>query len=123
MSKILVGAFVFALVAAGSARAMDRWSFTDQVQEYQGIAQARAGGGEQAYATSEAAAPTETGSFTDRAAAWQGLDLAAARSEALAASPAAAELEATSFITRVEAFQGLEQTASEGAAAGEPSTR
>jgi hypothetical protein len=123
MSKILAGAFAFALVAAGSARAMDQWSFTDQVQVHQGIAQARAARGEREYTASEPVAPTETGSFTDRVAGWHGLKLGGEPSEALAASDASKELEASSFTSRVQAFQGIGQTGSEGAAAGEPRTR
>ncbi len=122
MSKILAGAFVIALVAAGSARAMDPWSFTDQAQEYQGIALARATGGEGRYAASEPAAPTETGSFTARAAAWQGIALAT-EPEAPAAAAPSIDLEAASFVSRVEAFQGIGQAASEGAASGEPSAK
>ncbi len=123
MSKILAGAFVFALVAAGSAQAMDRWSFTDQVQEHQGIAQARAASGEQEYVASEPAAPTETGSFTARVAGWQGLKLDTEPGEAIAAAAPSTELEASSFTSRVQAFQGIGQVSAEGAAAGEPSTR
>src|SRR5512138_573540 len=123
MSKILAGAFVFALVAAGSAQAMDQWSFTDQVQEHQGIAQARAASGEQEYVASEPAAPTETGSFTARVAGWQQLKLSMEPNEAVAAAPASTELEATSFTNRVQAFQGIGQASAEGAAAGEPSNR
>ena len=121
MAKILAGAFVFALVAAGSASAMDPWSFTDQVQVHQGIAQARAASGEQEYVASEPAAPTETGSFTARVAGWQGLKVSAEPSEAMAASERSTDLEASSFTTRVEAFQGIGQANAEGAAAGEPS--
>jgi hypothetical protein len=119
MSKILAGTFLVALVAAGSARAMDPWSFTDQAQEYQGIAQARAARGVERYVGSEPAAPTETGSFTDRVAARQGIALAA-RPEAPTTSAPSTDLEAASFISRVEAFQGIEEAAPEGAAAGEP---
>lgn len=122
MSKILAGAFVFALAAVGSARAMDPWSFTEQAQEHQGVAQAREASGEGRYVASEPAAPTETGSFTARAAAWQGI-ARAAEPEAPTASAPSVDLEAASFVSRVEAFQGIGQAASEGAASGEPSAK
>jgi len=123
ITKALAIGFSMA-VTTGSALAAGEWSsFTDRVQESQGIGQASGTNVAQEVVAAEPAAPNETGSFIARVEASQGINTSdQATSEA--SSAAAIPGEATSFISRVVASQGvgLEGTG-QGAAAGEPSSR
>jgi hypothetical protein len=111
-------------VTAGSALAADELpSFTDRVQQSQGIGQERGSNVAQEVVAGEPTAPNETGSFIARVEASQGINTSGPAT--LVASEATAiPGEATSFISRVVASQGvgLEGTG-QGAAAGEPSSR
>jgi hypothetical protein len=114
-SSVLAVSFSMALAAVGPARAADeRSSFTDRVQQSQGIARTKQ------VTTTEPAVAGEATSFIDRVVASQGI-----RSRGLEARDSAPAIagEATSFITRVVTNQGISTDTEEGAASGEPSTR
>jgi hypothetical protein len=114
-SSVLAVSFSMTLAAMGSTRAADeRSSFTDRVQQSQGVART-----EQVTRTEPAVAGEAT-SFIARVMASQ--DIRSTRLEAGASAPAI-EDEATSFISRLVANQGLAAETEEGAASGEPSTR
>jgi hypothetical protein len=92
----------------------ERSSFTDRVQQSQGIART------EQVTTTEPAVVGEATSFIARVMTSQGI-----RSSGLEAreSAPAIEEEATSFIARVVANQGIATGTEEGAASGEPSTQ
>jgi len=127
ISKTIAMSLGVALMTGPTMAAAEWPSFTDRVQESQGIGQMHESRGEQGYtsqeyAASESAVPTETGSFTDRVLASQFPERAPQAREEYRS--VAIPSEATSFTSRVQMSQGIGQAgAEEGAAAGEPSTR
>jgi len=127
MSKMMAMSLGLALMTGPTMAAAEWPSFTDRVQESQGIGQMHESRGEQGYtsqeyAASESVAPTGTGSFTDRVLASQFPERAPQAREEYRS--VAIPSEATSFTSRVQMSQGIGQAgAEEGAAGGEPSTR
>ncbi len=122
-SRMLAISFSMAVGATGSATADERASFTDRVQQSQGIAHVGGARMEQAPATTEAAAAGEAASFIARVVASQGISPSRPATREAYGAPVITG-EATSFITRVMASQGIGPVgADQGSAAGEPDTR
>ncbi len=124
ISRIVAISFSMAVGAMGSAMATDEpASFTDRVQQSQGIGHVSGAPMEQTPAATGAAATSDAASFIARVMASQGIGPSSPeRGEAYGAPLITGE--ATSFITRVMASQGIRPVGAEqGSAAGEPGTR
>ncbi len=122
ISRVFALSFSVAVAAMGSAQAADEWSsFTDRVQQSQGIWQARGARMEESYSSAETAVPSEAASFFARIDVYQ--DAKRTATEAREGTPAISS-EATSFTSRVMASQGIGWVgAGQGAAGGESGTR